>query len=807
MAENRISSTTFPEEGRDEIRLRDLWQTLQRHRWLVLIVAAGVTLLAGVWTWRQDPLYISEATLRVDEHDRGASLLGDLSPSWGMRPGKIETEMAVLRSRQIREQVVDSLGLMLVLQQPKVQRDRVLRPLRVPRDARPASLELRRRSGSSYSLHVLAGPDGLRVPATVEIGVPFQVGAAELALAPALVESPPERIRFAIRSFRGAVASLRNALVVQRTDPMAHIVSVRFQGTDPQLAAAITNTLTDQFIDYKSRSSKDEARSTVAFLREQVASYTAQLAEAENRLRGFREREQVVSPQEEASQQVRRLAELRAEYDRLRGEREALGKLLEQATRAPARENESSPYRQLASFPVFFSNRTVQDMLQSLTELENERAKLLVRRTPENDEVDGFTRRIREMEMQLYQIARNYQEGLDSQLASHETNVARFATEIQAIPSREVEFARLSREQQLVAEIYNLLQTQLKEAEIREAVESTDVRIIDTALVPDRPVSPRPMRNLALAAMLGLFLGVCLALARETLDTRVHTREDLSEATNGAPVLALIPRIRLDGSLVAAAQNGRNGNGANGRGGHDARGADEKLITRLQPHSPASEAYRALRTNITFASMDRAPQVLVITSAMPGDGKTTSASNLAITLAQQGTKVLLVDGDLRRGTLHHLLGAEQSPGLTHVLMGAATLEDAVQEVRSGTDAHPLYFLSSGLFPPNPAELLGSARMRDLIATLRERYEMIVFDAAPLNLVTDAALLGTVADATVLVARARTTEKRALQHAALQLSHLGANMRGVVLNDVTLEDNSRYYGYASYGYAAQGSGNT
>ncbi|MBV9108580.1 MAG: hypothetical protein JO306_04135, partial [Gemmatimonadetes bacterium] len=541
---NRIQpfiSSAPPAESDDSIRLRDLWLTLLRHRWVV----AGVTLLvmavAGLWSATRTPVYLTESTLRVEENDQAQQLLGNLAPIAGIRPGKIETEMAVLRSRQIRETVADSLRLSVQLLEPSVPRANVLRPLVVPHDARTGVFELQRRgSGNEYTVRALSrGWSGGRLPDRVAIGVPFQVGNVTLALEPKLVAHPPAKVRFAVNSFRKTVMDLRNSLVVMRPDPMAYMVSVRFSSSDPVMAADITNALTGAFLQYKAAATRGDAASTVHFLREQVQSYETQLAAAEGRLQAFREQQRVVSLEDEATQQVQRLATMQADYDRLRSERDALAKLLAQV-QAGSREGGTSPYRQLASFPTFLSNRAVQDMLQALTELENQRATLLVRRTPANEEVQGVETRIHELELQLYQMARNYLDGLDSQIASAEASLGRFSNQLETIPSREVEFARLSREQKLLADIYELLQNRLKEAEIREASVPSDIRVIDSALVPQAPMSPKPARAVSMGLLLGLFLGVCAAFAREALDTKVRTHEDLAEVTRGAPVLGTI---------------------------------------------------------------------------------------------------------------------------------------------------------------------------------------------------------------------------------------------------------------------------
>ncbi|HET6764159.1 MAG TPA: polysaccharide biosynthesis tyrosine autokinase, partial [Longimicrobiaceae bacterium] len=546
----------------------------------------------------------------------------------------------------------------------------------------------------------------------------------------------------------------------------------------------VPNAAMASFIRYESGAAHTETSSMVGFLRQQVASYDTQLREAEAQVRAYREQQRVVSPKDEATEEVHRLAELQAQRDEVLSQRNALSSLLDQAAQHSAEG--TSRYRQLASFPQFLTNRAVQDILQSITTLENQRSELSVRRSGENLDVQRFDRRISELEMELFRIAQSYRQSLDTQLASLNANLAQFGARLGGIPAREIEFARLARQQKLLEEIATLLQTRLKEAEIQEAVVPGDIRIIDPALVPRRPVAPRPVLNMALGLIFGMLLGTGAAFLREALDRKIRDREQVDVLTGGVPVLGTIPRFTPVAALPASSGSGRALAAP-----QDVLGAS--LVTQREPRGPVAEAYRALRTSLTFARRMGKQQVIVVTSAMPGDGKSTSASNLAITLAQQGTRTLLVDADLRKGLLHGIFGLRQDPGLAHVLLGRSSVEDVLQSVPVEGSDTPLHFLASGVFPPNPAELLGSDAVEELMRELRSAYDVIIIDAPPLNLVTDAALLSRVADATVLVVRVGVTERAALQHAIAQLRQLQTPLSGVVLNDVDVRA-GHYYGY-------------
>jgi capsular exopolysaccharide synthesis family protein len=789
----------------ERLEAQQIWNAVLRNRWLLAAVTVLVMGLAAVLTFLQRPVYESSATVRIEKSDRDKNPLADLVPYSNFSPGEIETELLVLRSRDVAARVVDTLALRVGLVEPAAPRAQVLRVLHVPREGTAGLFELEHVSGPTYRMSVVGPPPHPPVPARVELGVPFQVAGVELALSPGLLRNPPPRIRFAVSPFLQAAEGLRGQIDAARPDPQARILSISFRSTDPELAAAVPNAVTRAFIQHKLEGSRQESHTTVLFLRDQVANYERELERAESTLRGFRERERVVSPQEEASEQVQRLAQLQAESDQMRSERDALARLLQRVQASPPTPGEGpSPYRQLASFPTFLGNRAVQDMMQALTGLENQRAELMVKRTTQSVDVQGIDSRIREIELQLYQMSRNYLESLDSQISSKSAVLSRFGSQLELIPAREVEYARLSRQQKLLEDIYTLLQTRLKEAEIRDAVTPADVRLIDEALVPTVPVSPRPLRNLMIATILGLLLGVAAALGRELLDTAVRTTDDVKTATR-MPILGVIPRDKqaMDGDGKRRPRIRRV------RPDHFVPAT--RVSMQVNPHSVVAEAFRMLRTNISYSRIGGAPQLMLVTSAMPGDGKSTSSSNLAMALAQQGTRTLLVDADLRRGTQHNLLGLAQDPGLTEVLLGRAPLAEAVKEVPTGIEGKTLFVLPSGIFPPNPAELLGSGRAEELFAELRGDYAAIIVDAPPLNLVTDASLLARMADATLLVTRPGVTDRRALHHAAGQLLQVRAAVSGVVVNDVDFESRTGGYGYGyGYGYgsghAYYGSGN-
>src|SRR5690606_38505826 len=264
------------------------------------------------------------------------------------------------------------------------------------------------------------------------------------------------------------------------------------------------------------------------------------------------------------------------------------------------------------------------------------------------------------------------------------------------------------------------------------------------------PVSPQPVRNLGLAAVLGLLLGFGLAVVRELLDTSVKSDDDIAAATD-APVMGNIA--------------------------FDSQASKRPLVTELDSHAPRVEAFRVLRTNMQFVDGDGGNKIFVVSSSVPTGGKTTTACNLALTLASAGQRVLLVDGDLRRPRVADNLGLESAVGLTTVLLGRISVDEAIQkDPRTGLEV-----LASGAVPPNPSELLQSHAMHDVLADLRTRYDIVIIDAPPLLPVTDAALLGRQSDGVLLVVRHGKTTRDQLSHAVERLENVEAKAVGVVMN--------------------------
>jgi tyrosine-protein kinase Etk/Wzc len=474
----------------------------------------------------------------------------------------------------------------------------------------------------------------------------------------------------------------------------------------------------------------------------------------------------------------------------------------------------------LLAFPTLLQSQAATGLLQSLTTAEDRRKELLTRRTPEDSDIRALDGRINELEGELRAMAATYLQGLTNQLRSIDSGMEDFRRQLRSIPEKELQYARLERQPKVLEGVYTMLQTRLKEAEVAAAARDPSVRIVDAAIPPTRPVWPKPTVTIITAILCGFLLGVAVAFTREYMDRAIRSRMDVRGAT-GLPVIGLIPRIqRRGGSPVALIAESRKRQAnlptpALPRPPNTIRSGYTFLTTeQLDPTSERpqadptkqivervpltisskaaviAEALGVLQTNIAFSRQGAPAKTLVFTSPLPGEGKTTMVVNLALSLAQRGIRVLLIDADVRRGVVHSVFRGAREPGLSEVLQGLLPFERARRGVSVG-ERGLLDYLTTGKLYPDDHSLVASDAMRTLLARGREEYDLVIVDTPPVNIITDAAILAAGADGVIIVARVGVTEAAALSYAVEQLRHVRAEVLGVVLNDIDLQRDAGY----------------
>ena len=374
--------------------------------------------------------------------------------------------------------------------------------------------------------------------------------------------------------------------------------------------------------------------------------------------------------------------------------------------------------------------------------------------------------------------------GQDSALLqAYDEKLAVLHSEAEAMPEKIVQTSALKRAQGVAEKMYGQLEDRYLEAWMTEESVFGNVKAEDPAGLQGTPVRPNRQSAIFTGALLGLAIGIGIVVLLSFLDTTIRTPDEVE--SHNITLLATIPVINHASQPLAI----------DPEAGHSDRPKfTPHRASHLDPRSSVAEAYRSLRTTIQFAGLDKEIQVLTLSSSAPQEGKSTTSSNIGIVMAQMGKKTLLVDADLRRPVLHSVFGLTREPGLTNLLFERSTFDEAIRK----TDVPNLYVLPCGIIPPNPAELLGSKRMTQLLIRLREEFDMILLDTPPVVAVTDALLLGRIADATVLVARADVTRIDALLRAMDSVERSGANLLGVVLNNFNVANAyGSYYKYYQY----------
>ena len=373
------------------------------------------------------------------------------------------------------------------------------------------------------------------------------------------------------------------------------------------------------------------------------------------------------------------------------------------------------------------------------------------------------------------------QRSVDHDLQATQQQIQDTETETQRLSGLQARTAEQQTQlQSLQAQLVQLRQTYATLLGFSSSGGSNLLTVVDPALPPSEPSSPRVLLNTLLAALTGLLLAIGVAFLVEHLDDTVKSPDDV-EAVAGLPTLGTIIRMK----------------------GDEGRSLMYRLATVLYPRSPAAEGYRTLRTNIEFASLDHPARSILVTSAIPGEGKTTTAANLAAVFAQAGHATLLVDADLRKPGVHKIFDLPNAAGLTDLLRSN---EIGVQDVVVRTEQGLLSVLTTGSLPPNPAELLRSTRMRAVMARLAASAEFVVVDSPPLQAVTDAAILSALVDGTILVIEAGRTRSGAVRNGRETLAKVGAKVLGATLNRMSESMSGAYYYYDYYdGYGADAKG--
>jgi capsular exopolysaccharide synthesis family protein len=601
-----------------------------------------------------------------------------------------------------------------------------------------------------------------------------------------------DRLVFTVFPRNDVASALRDAIRVAQAGRDANVLRITYSGKDPAETMLVPNVLARAYVQRRIDLSSSQARSTVTYLQKQVAVVGEQLNEQESTIRDYLLSRGVSSVDGKIQDLVSEMNLLRNNMITITLERDAIARAL-----APLQANgvdgADEFLRRALATPEFLGIAASE--LGTLQELNRSKDNLLQRRTPDDPDVKSIVNQMDGVKVRIQDRAAAFLSQRNSLVADRQRRVDSLQRELSRMPAQAMEYQRLERDRLVLQETMRLVQGRLKEAEITASVPDSSAQLLDDAVSADQQANSSQTLIFAVAIFSGLIVGVGVAFLRDWLDTTIHDEADL-RAIVGVPVVGIIPNLQQQSRAGTYRLPPSAGDGAAAATPRNETGSSAPGSAR-EYHTPAAEAYRTLRTNLNYLTPPNPPRVIVVTSALPGDGKTTTVVNLAITLAQQGQRVILIDAETRRGTVHEAFGIPPSPGFFDLMYGQASPGECIRRVSMETGGS-VDVLPLGSSPSvNPADLLVATRLQPLFDRLRQQYDYVLLDTPPLNLFTDAALIASNADALLLVARSDKTDRDELKFAVAQLRNVSVNLAGAVLNDVELRRGSRYrqgYGY-------------
>jgi capsular exopolysaccharide synthesis family protein len=766
-----------PEEG--GLHLRDYWRILRKHLFLIVGLTLLIPTIVAIFLIRKPDIFEAQARIQVDLENPN-SLLGGMNKNSSVilssetnDPAYFNTQLQILTGPGLLRRIVKNLDLE---HNPDFDSDR---------GSNNRSIWARARSLLGFKQSAQSNSPADTVPVT----------SASSTTAQNLAEA--ERVS-------DYVDTLQNTLVVEPvketrlTVRETRLIDISYRSTDPHLAAKIVNNVADTFVAQNLEKKNDTSNSTGTYLQKRIAELQSTIRTKEEELINYAKNHQILSLDANQNTVVERLEVLNKQLLVAENER----KLAESAYKASLQPGAAEALAEGGNEKggLLATSLNTEAELK-LAELKQKRAELLVENTEKWPAVKELEKQIAEREKQMADtrsrasrvvttnLETRYRQALSTEESlrkAYDQQRGETLTQNEAA----VNYRIIQQEIETNKTLLDGLLQRTKENDVVMAGTPNNIRVVDYAIAPKKPVSPKRTLIVGLSILLALGGGVGLAFLIEYLDDSVRTTEDVEKFLH-LPSVALIPNaggVAKSNRLMAISP--RNGSSRNGSGG-----GHEVLLSEIDKRSPIAEAYRHLRTSILLSTAGRPPRTLLITSSVPSEGKTTTAINTAISLAQTGARVLIIDADMRRPRLHSIFDLSNNNGLSS-LLSSEVAESEISSAIQQDKLSGLFIMTAGPLPPNPAELLGSEQMLKLVTAVTPSFTHVIIDSPPIAAFTDGVLIASMVEGVLLVVLSGKNSRKVVARARKSLQDVGARIIGVVLNRADTSSTSEYY-YNSY----------
>ncbi|HMF57487.1 MAG TPA: polysaccharide biosynthesis tyrosine autokinase [Pyrinomonadaceae bacterium] len=753
----------------EEVHLLDYWRSVRKRLWLVISITVLMTTLAAIYMARKPDIYAAQARVQVD--------LENINPALGTNRGGVNINYRISDPAYFNTQLQ-------ILSSPGLLR-RVVKTLDLEHNQafmHPQSQNTRSTWQNILKIVGLGASSNSEQNQQATQDIPLTTNVASAVASEDLVEAKRLQPYVALLQAGLKIDPVKETrLLIKET----RLIDISYTHQDPQIAAKIINALADTFVLANEEKRNENNNTTGGYMQKRIAELQTEIRADEERLINYANQHAILSLDAGQNTVVERLAGLNRQLLEAENQRKLAQAAYEASLQPGAAEARADD-----------TNKQIQQYESSLVELRKKRAELLVDNTEEWPEVQQINKQIEVLERQL-------QESRTHAASTVTTNLKTNYMQAKATEDSLRDAFNKQRAETLVqneaAVNYNIIKQgietnkQLLDGLLQRSRENdvmgegtpNNIHVVDYSLVPEGPIGPNRTRIVLLALILSFGFGVGFALFLDYLDDTVRSADDVEKILR-LPALGVIPSIegRARRKLLPTAGSLQI---RNGKGG----GNQSLLIFNTDNRSALAEAYRQLRTSVLLSTAGRAPKSLLVTSSQPAEGKTTTATNIAISLAQTGASVLIIDADMRRPRLHSIFETVNGKGLSTYLsseMSDAELLDMVEQ----HEPSGLHYLTSGPVPPNPAELLGSEQMRKLLSCIEKSFTHVIIDSPPIASFTDGVLISTIVDGVLLVVHGGKSSRHVVRRARQVLQDVGAKIFGVVLNNVNISSHDHYY---------------